>query len=201
MHGLGRHVVFVDSNVLYSRTTRDWLGLLYTESDSPPFTVCWTEDVLADVIHHLRKNHPDWDGAKTTRIHDRIAETFEVGRVDDYILDGSYKGKDPDDAHVHAAALACQADILLTYNTPDFVWDGSNAHYDVMTPDDFFVLVDDSAPTMVRSVTCQQRDYWLSKTNEVDLRAQLCNASCPQSAKRVLRHLHALAGIHITEYR
>ncbi len=200
MQGLGKHVVFVDSNVLYSRTTADWLGLLYTESgDAPPFTVCWTEEILADVIHHLRKNHPTWDGAKIARIHDRYAETFEVGRVTDFTVDGTYQGGDPDDAHVHAAALACGADILLTYNTKHFVWEGSEAYYDTMTPDEFFTLVDDAAPALVRSVVCQQREYWIRKTNEADLRAQLGAAACPQFAQRVLRHLHELAGIHIRD--
>lgn len=188
--------MFVDSNVLYSRTTRDWLGLLYTEGDL--FTVCWSEEILADVIHHLRKDHPTWDGAKIARVHDRIAETFEIGRVAEFTVDGTYQGGDPDDAHVHAAALACQADILLTSNTKHFVWEGSDAYYDTMTPDEFFVLVDDAVPAVVRSVTCQQSNYWVSRTNEADLCAKLRGASCPEFAKRVLHHLHDLAGIHIT---
>ena len=197
MQGLGRHVVFVDSNVLYSRTARDWLGLRYIEGDL--FTVFWTEEVLADVVHHLRKKHPTWDGAKTARVRDRIAATFEVGRVTDFTVDRSYQGEDPDDAHVHAAAVACNADILLTFNTKHFVWEGSEAYYDTMAPDEFFTLVDDTAPLMVRSVTCQQRDYWMTRTSEVDLRGRLRAASCPQFAERVLHHLHELAGIHVAD--
>ncbi|RNI24254.1 hypothetical protein [Flexivirga caeni] len=67
-----------------------------------------------------------------------------------------------------------------------------------MTPDEFFVLVDDAAPAVVRAVTCEQRDYWVSRTNEADLCAMLRGASCPEFAKRVLHHLHSLAGIHIS---
>lgn len=56
---LGPHGVLVDANVLYSKTLGDWLGLLYTIPEIPPFQVFWTEDVLAEAIYHLRRNHPD----------------------------------------------------------------------------------------------------------------------------------------------
>lgn len=38
----GPQRVFVDANVWYSRTLRDWLGMLYTTPDTPPFVVCWS---------------------------------------------------------------------------------------------------------------------------------------------------------------
>lgn len=68
MSGTGHHRVFVDSNVFYSRTMRDWIGLLYVTGETPPFHVLWSEDVLADVLHHLRKKHPDWDGAAIANV-------------------------------------------------------------------------------------------------------------------------------------
>lgn len=54
----GRWTIFVDSNVWYSRTLRDWLGMLYVTPEAPPFHVRWTEDVLAELLYHLRKQHP-----------------------------------------------------------------------------------------------------------------------------------------------
>ncbi|MBO3089433.1 hypothetical protein [Cellulomonas dongxiuzhuiae] len=42
----------------FSRTLRDWLGMLYTVPESPPFVVHWTEDALAELIYHLRKKNP-----------------------------------------------------------------------------------------------------------------------------------------------
>lgn len=106
MLGIGPHQVFVDTNVFFSRTLRDWLGLLYTIPESPPFQVYWSEDVLAETIYRLRRKHPDWSGGQLTMIHDRIARTFEVGRVDQYSIDPAWTGNDPYDydAHGHAAA-------------------------------------------------------------------------------------------------
>ena len=76
-------------------------------------------------------------------IRDRIAGTFEVGRVKDFQIQALDGVVDPHDRHVHGAALACAADVLLTFNVRDFP---GGVHYDVMTPDEFLVLVDDAAP-------------------------------------------------------
>lgn len=106
MYGPANQVVFVDANVWFSRTLRDWIGMLYVTPATAPFEVRWTEDVLAEVIHSLRRQHPDWDGRRITKVRDHIARTFEVGRVEDFVVGSDYQGRDPLDAHVHAAALA-----------------------------------------------------------------------------------------------
>lgn len=194
MGGYAQHRVFVDSNVFYSKALCDWLGLLYVTGETSPFIVHWTEDVLADTIHHLRKRHPDWDGRRTSQIRDRIAGTFEIGRVADYVVDVSYRGRDPHDAHVHAAALACSADILLTCNDKDFAWESDDASqpYEVMTPDEFFLLIDDSMPELVCRVAHEQARYWVARAGEADLPAQLRVAGAPAFAERVRRHLQSL---------
>lgn len=71
--------VLVDANVLYSKTLRDWLCLLYLASDTY-FAVYWTEDALAETIAHLRDKHPQWRGGKITKIHDQIKATCEDER-------------------------------------------------------------------------------------------------------------------------
>lgn len=189
MQGLGPHAVFVDANVWYSRTARDWIGMLYTTPDVPPFAVFWTEDVMAEFLHGLRKAHPTWPGARTTQIRDRLASTFEAGRVDRFTVDGTYRGPDPHDAHVHAAALARRADILLTFDATGFVWDDNTSPYEVMHPDDFFVLVDLSAPALVAEATRRMCAHWLARSGEADLPARLRAAGCPQFADRVRDHV------------
>lgn len=181
--------VFIDANVWYSRTRRDWLGLLYVLPEVPPFQVYWTEDVLAEVLHSLRKAHPDWDGGRLTGIRDQLAGTFEAGRVDDFVIDGTYRGRDPHDAHVHAAALACRAEMLVTCNILDFQWDENDSLYDVIHPDDFLVLVDDVVPGLVMEVAERMNKYWFERRGESHLPRQLRRAECPQFAERVRQHL------------
>ncbi|WP_229794929.1 PIN domain-containing protein [Saccharothrix coeruleofusca] len=180
----------MDANVLYSRTLRDWLALLQLESAEEIYTVYWTEDVLAEVIYRLRRRHPTWSGAKITSVRDLIAKTFEGGRVDDFTIDGSFFGKDGDDQHVHAAAVACQADIVLTGDNGFFATgcDADARPYEVYKPDDFFMLVDDSAPHLVQRVTREQTLYWVRKGGRADLAGKLVEAGCLRFAERVRAH-------------
>ncbi|MGB4767650.1 MAG: PIN domain-containing protein [Candidatus Saccharimonas sp.] len=184
--------VLVDANVLFSRTLRDWLCLLYLESDTF-FSVYWTEDIVAEVIYRLRRQHPDWPGHKVVGIRDKICETFEGGRVDDFVPDGSFPGTDANDAHVHAAAIACSATILLTgdagFSAPGVA---ENLPYEVYSPDEFFVLVDDSSPEKVIAVTETQQSYWLQRHDRCNLPRKLTAAGCPNFAERVLAHLQAI---------
>ena len=190
MQGTGQYSAFVDANVWFSRTLRDWLGMLYTVPESPPFVVHWTEDVLAELIYHLRKSNPGWSGDRITGIRDRLAGTFEAGRVERFEIDATYRGRDTGDAHVHAAALACRADVLITCNADDFTWDENTSSYEVMHPDHFLVLVDDSSPELVAAVVSQMCAYWVGRRGEANLTASLRKADCPQFAERVLAHLH-----------
>ncbi|WP_307867596.1 PIN domain-containing protein [Umezawaea beigongshangensis] len=182
--------MFVDANVLYSRTLRDWLALLQLNSPEEVYTVYWTEDVLAETIYRLRRKHPDWNGAKITAIRDGIAATFEGGRVEDFVVDGTFPGVDGDDRHVHAAAVACRADFILTcdkgFSTAGC--DAGSTPYEVYRPDEFFVLVDDSAPHLVRLVTREQTLYWVGREGRADLAGKLIDAGCPVFAERVRIH-------------
>jgi predicted nucleic acid-binding protein len=187
--------VFLDANVLYSRTVRDWLGLLYIdEVFEPPFHAFWSEDVLAEAMYHLRQNNPTWDGAKVALVRDRIAGTFEDGRVTDFVVDGSYRGPDHKDAHVHAACVACRADYLLTENRRDFPQDlADEVPYEVLTPDEFLQLIDDASPWLVDRAVQKQIAYWARKTDDVDLGGSLRRANCPGFAARVIGHLQEQA--------
>ena len=189
MGGLRTQRVLVDANVLYSRTVRDWLGLLYTVPESEPFLVCWTEDILAETLYHLRKKHPTWDGGRIAHVRDAIAGTFEAGRITDFTVE---PGTVVHDAHVAAAAKACGAEILLTFNEKDFADANHEMHYEVMTPDTFFGLVDDADPSLVAACARKQIEYW-SKRGEVRLVESLQDAGCPAFAERVLHHLQRQA--------
>lgn len=184
---IGPISVFVDANVWFSRTLRDWLGLLYVLPDDPPFVVHWSEDVLAELLYHLRKAHPAWPGHRISGIRDRLAGTFEAGRVESFEIDPTYRGRDVGDVHVHAAAVACGADVLLTFDVRDFVWDANSSPYEVMHPDDFLVLVDDFCPEIVTAAVDEIVTYWTRRGTSSDLVTALRKAACPQFADHVAR--------------
>lgn len=179
----------VDSNVWYSRTLRDWIGMLSTREEPPPFFVYWSEDTLAEADYHLRREHPDWSGGTIREIRDRLSRTFEDGRVEDFTIDGTYAGRDLHDGHVHAAAIACQADLLLTENVKDFPHD-DECPYEAIRPDDFLLLVDATAPALVADATVDMCRHWLMRKQDADLPKRLLKANCPQFAERVRDHIH-----------
>ncbi|MBT0773788.1 hypothetical protein KIH74_32885 [Kineosporia sp. J2-2] len=95
---------------------------------------------------------------------------------------------------MHAAALACSADYLLTsdkgFSDPDVDFDV--LPYEVYRPDEFLELIDDSAPQVVRQVMAKQVAYSIRRHGEADLCGALRRAGCPKFAERVRNHLQTI---------
>ena len=187
--------VFVDANVLLSRTTRDWLFLLRNETQQM-FQLHSTIDVVTETVRARRRLQPELDGNITRRLHDDLIENLDEIVAD---FDGSveFHGSDPDDRHVHAAAIAGGSNILVTSNGGDF-GDPDLLPYEIYTPDEFFLLVDDGAQDSVRRVTMAQLKYWNAKRarghSVKPLPGALIDAGCPIFAARVSGHVRFLAG-------
>lgn len=186
------HRVLVDANVWYSRTLRDWVLML--ELEQAPFKTYWTEDIVAETIYHLRRDHPKWDGGEIANVRRKITGSVEGGCVEDFVVDGSSPWTDRNDQHVHAAALACSAGYVLTadkgFTNPDVDLDALD--YEVYRPDAFFELVDDSAPAVVRGVIAKQVAYAIRRRGTADLCSRLRHAGCPGFAERVREHLQSM---------
>ncbi|MDO4898509.1 MAG: PIN domain-containing protein [Rothia sp. (in: high G+C Gram-positive bacteria)] len=129
--------VFVDANILFSKTLTDWLYFL-SQNYRYPVTLLSSEDVFAEVIKNLREKNPYAPGRTITHRLNLLR-----GCIDDVVADYEVKDhpavRDVLDLHVHAAAaVESDADILLTANTRDFSAD--KAPYTLMTPDELFIF-------------------------------------------------------------
>lgn len=184
--------VFVDANVLFSKTQMDWLFFLKTENDSM-FQLHATEDVFAEVASNMRKRNPRLAGhavrnrVETMRlVVDEVVETFPA--------DLPFTGRDEHDYHVHAAATYSQADLLLTCNDPSDISTTHDHHYEIIHPDEFFVLVAESAPAnMLHPIVQAQIAYWHNKPEFQQLDEALRRASCPKFADIIRRTLQEMA--------
>lgn len=187
--------VFVDANVLASRTLRDWLFLIRNYSHM--YSLHSTLDVLAETIRVVRHRHPNAGGGVTLRLRNKLTENLDE-LCSDFPPAPDFHGIDVDDQHVHAAAVACHATILLTNNTKDF-GDPDSLPYDLYTADEFFCLADGSSPWHVREVTHTQNTYWLGERDKgraaKPLAVALVKAGCPKFAIRVAQHLAQLSGL------
>lgn len=182
--------VLVDANVLFSRTLRDWVLLIHLETDPPMYRLYWTEDILAEVVSSLRECYPMHDAAQIGGVRTRIVQSLPDGEIADFVIDTNRTYRDPKDAHVHSAALHGNVNILLTNNVKDLRADElDELPYEVLTADQFLILVDDSSPTIVRQVTRQQFDYFRTRREAFSLPAALERAGAPEFAERVRQHL------------
>ncbi|QWW19510.1 PIN domain-containing protein [Schaalia sp. 19OD2882] len=145
MNGYG-HVVLVDANIWFSRTLRDWVCLLATDPRSSLFTVLWTDDILAEVLSNLRKKNPNWNGGQISDISEKIKESFPNGQVRDFRPTDN--PADLFDGHVIGAAIAGDADILLTNDGKGFS-EEHDFRFEVMNVDDFLMLVAHSSRNLI----------------------------------------------------
>jgi hypothetical protein len=157
------------------------------------FELHTSEDVLAETISTLRNLHPTMDGGVTTHLRKSIEESIDE-LVLDFDTNVPYSGADPGDLHVHAATIACRADILLT-DDKGFL-NSDELPYEVFTSDDFLILVDDSAPWLVQNTVQGMNQYWAKRPGNAhkSLSRALEAAGCPNFAKRVDQHLRKLSG-------
>lgn len=143
----------------------------------------------------MRRRRPDAPGHLTSHRAELIRDNLdEVLR--DYPGGLAFSGSDKDDYHVHAAAVACGAHVLLTNNDPlDITTSPDDEPYEIMCPDEFFLLVADSSPAALATVTRDQVAYWGRKEGARQLDDALNRAGCPQFAERVRTVLCALAHV------
>jgi hypothetical protein len=186
--------VFVDADVLFSRTLRDWLFLTKLESGGGMYTVSTSLDVIAEATARYRDRHPSAPGGVIVRMFELIEANIDE-RVDDYTVDESFVGDDPGDAHVDAAARACGAGVLLTI---DGGWHKMTEGqldalpYEPQHPDAFFCIIDDSSPGLIHKVIVKQMTYWFEKDSTVDLPTALRAAGCSEFAERVRQRIQGM---------
>lgn len=127
-----------DASALYSMTVTD---LVIEVARAGLFRARWSADIHEEWIRNLKANRPDLDPAKIearrktmdAAIHDCLIEGYNQ-------LIPGLTLPDPDDRHVLAAAIAGQADVIVTFNLKDFPPDALRPHgIEAQHPDTFLI--------------------------------------------------------------
>ena len=184
--------VLADSNVLASRTLLGWLYHCRRVT-SGMYQLYTTEDVKAEVVRVVRRRNQRVDGGVIT---DKLNELSLV--MDEVLQDfpGTlpFTGADEGDYHIHAAAVAGRADLVVTSNDPrDITADPDGEHYEILTPDAFLVLVSDSSPTSFLEAVRRQLAHSRKNPEGYQIDDALRRAGCPETAARVREALMHLA--------
>lgn len=150
--------VVYDACVLYPATLRD---LLVELACTGLFDARWTDQI-----------HDEWIGNLLEKRADLKPEQLEVTRqnmnraVRDSIVTGfealisTLELPDPDDAHVLAAAIRCNAQVIVTFNLRDFPRSILEPFgVEAMHPDDFLIDTISLDPLKVANAirACQRR--------------------------------------------
>jgi hypothetical protein len=149
-------VAIFDACVLHPAPLRD---LLVRLAITGLFRARWTEQIHQEWMRSLRARRPDLADAQLERTRRLMDEAVRDCLVKGYeALIDSLRLPDANDHHVLAAAIACQAGVIVTYNTkhfPSAVM--APLGIEVEHPDDFIVHLFDLAPAAVCAAVRDQR--------------------------------------------
>lgn len=113
-----RFVAVLDACVLYPAPIRDLLLHLATLG---LYTPKWTEIIHAEWTRNLLKNRQDLTAEQLQKTKDAMCGAFPDANVVHFeALIEALELPDPDDRHLLAAAIRCQADVIVTANLKDF---------------------------------------------------------------------------------
>lgn len=145
-----------DACVIYPAPLRD---LLMSVAMTEQFRARWTNEIHNEWIRNLLKNREDITEEnlqKTAELMNQAVPDSLVENYEGYIE--CLELPDPDDRHVLAAAIKCNADVIVTNNIKDFPVEVLNKYdIDVQSPDIFLSHLYDLNPTAFCSAVHQQR--------------------------------------------
>ncbi|UZD63598.1 PIN domain-containing protein [Brevibacterium sp. JSBI002] len=183
--------VFVDANIFFRKTLIDWLFFL-RDANEGMFQIHSTEDVFAEVLANMRKKEPQAAGSYTRRRLELIRKVVDEV-IDNYPGNATFTGGDEHDYHVHAAALASRADFVLTADSPKGISGNPDLEpYEIISPDNFFLLVADSNPACIPPIINAQIAYWKKSEERVQLDDYLEKSGCPYFAKLIRLELEKM---------
>ena len=145
-----------DACVLYPAPLRDflmWLAL------TDLFKARWTDQIHDEWIKNVLKNRPDLTFVQLTRtrnlMNQNVLDCLVTGYED---LVTGLELPDADDCHVLAAAIHCNADIIVTFNLQDFP-SPTLAVYEIEAqhPDEFIMQLINVNPSVVCRAAASQR--------------------------------------------
>lgn len=131
-----RFTVILDACVLYPAPVRDILLSLANENLYSPK---WSNVIHDEWSRNLLINRPELNKSNIKRTIAAMDKAFPDALVHGFepIIDG-IDLPDPNDKHVLAAAIRCNADVIVTFNLKDFpVKHTKTFDIEIISPDNF----------------------------------------------------------------
>jgi predicted nucleic acid-binding protein len=174
-------VALFDACVLYPAQLRD---LLLRVALSDAFKARWTDRIHDEWVGSLLRDRPDIPTERLGRTRELMNSAVPDCLVTDYeSFIEQLTLPDPDDRHVLAAAIRCQAGVIVTLNMRDFP-DEVVARYgiSVQHPDEFLAHLFDLKPAVVCTAVREMRASLANPPKTVrELLEDLLKAGLPET--------------------
>lgn len=180
-----------DASVLYPAPLRDFLLRL---AQTELFRVRWTEEIHREWMDAVLRNRPDLSHAQIERTRRLMDEAVPDCLVTGHepLIEG-LRLPDPGDRHVLAAAIRCQADVIVTFNTRDFPATVLDRYgIEAQHPDEFACHLIDLDQDAVRDAFRRQRAALRNPPKSV---AELLDTLRRQGLVSTVELLRALADL------
>lgn len=178
---MANFVAVFDACVLYPAQLRD---LLLRVALSDAFKARWTDQIHEEWIGSLLRDRPDIPAERLTRTRELMNRAVPDCLVTEYEpFIEQLQLPDPNDRHVLAAAIRCQAGVIVTLNVRDFP-DAVAAHYgiSVQHPDEFLAHLFDLRPAVVCAAVREMRASLANPPKTVrELLDDLLRAGLPET--------------------
>ena len=173
-----------DACVLYPAPLRDCLlRLALTDL----FKARWTDQIHAEWMSALLRDGK-FNAEKLAKVRDLMDANVRDAKVEGYeALIESLQLPDPNDRHVLAAAIRCNANAIVTFNLKDFPQNAlAPFGIDAIHPDDFIYYQIDMAPSRCCSAFKRQRQALKNPAMDIDeFLATLQRQQLPQTVSKL----------------
>ena len=144
----------LDACVLYPIGLRD---TLLNIAEAGCLRVLWTEEILAETSRNIVEDTPGLTAEHLEKTFAAMRRAFPEAMVEDYERLVDSMTNHPGDRHVLAAAVAAEADLIVTLNTRHFPDEACEAHgVSVQTPDSLLCDIAEAWPELVARVLSAQ---------------------------------------------
>lgn len=171
-----------DADVLHPPGLRD---LLMRLGQTGLFRARWSEQILDEMVDSILRRRSDLDAGRLARTRQLMCEAVPDCLVTGYqpLIDGLAL-PDPDDRHVLAAAIRCNAQVIvITSNLHDFPEEALEPfNIEAQSPDRFVLDVVNLAPARVAAIIQQQASALRNPPRTADELLEDLSSSLPRAA-------------------
>lgn len=189
---MANFTVIYDACVLYPAPLRDFLMWLAV---TDLFKARWTDDIHDEWIRNVLKNRPDLFLEQLTKTKNLMNANVRDCRVTGYQeLIAGLSLPDPEDRHVLAAAICCDADVILTFNLKDFP-DTCLSLYSIEAqhPDEFILnLIDLNCETVCQAAKQHRTSLKKPAKTKNEYLETLLNQGLSQTYRELLKYSYKL---------